>query len=103
MKKNVRKFNRSGIAICPICKLQTKLVQHHINGRKIDRYDEPFNTVWICPTCHDQFHSGSFDIKGWIQTSSGRELLVEKRFAPTDNHSIGANQHHWKDAFTQPN
>ena len=76
MKKNVRKYNRSGIAVCPICSIQTRLEQHHINGRKIDRANEAWNLVNICPTCHAHHHDGDISIKGWIQTTTGRELEI---------------------------
>jgi predicted HNH restriction endonuclease len=34
---------------------------HHINGKKIDNYDEHFNLTYICPNCHRLVHEGKID------------------------------------------
>ena len=77
MKKNVRKYNRSGVAWCPICQQQTLLVCHHIKGREIPNCDDKSNILWCCPNDHDRIHSGLIDIHGWAMTSKGRELLYQ--------------------------
>ena len=68
-KLNRRKKNRSGNQKCPICKQQTKLVCHHIHGREINRWDEPWNHAWICPNCHDLIHDGKIIIEGNYQNT----------------------------------
>lgn len=34
------------------------------------------NLVVLCPECHDKHHSGAINIVGWIDTSSGPELIT---------------------------
>jgi uncharacterized protein YlaI len=76
-KKNFRKYKRSGSEICPICKLPTKLVQHHIKGREIEDANKPYNLTWICPNCHDKIHSNEITILGNFFTSDGYQLIYE--------------------------
>lgn len=37
------------------------------------------NLVTLCKKCHKEVHNGTLDIKGYIQTSNGRELEFEKK------------------------
>jgi len=68
---------RSGTQKCPICGRQSALVEHHIHGRDIPRWNEPWNTAWICPVCHDSVHVDPplLIIEGWVSTTHGRILL----------------------------
>jgi len=78
-KADFRKFKRSGTERCPICQEKRRLVCHHINGRKIARWNESFNTIWCCASCHDEIHSGDVLIEFWVKTSAGRELIWSRR------------------------
>jgi hypothetical protein len=66
-KRNVRKSNRSCTQTCQKKKKRVKLVCHHIHGREIHRWDEPWNHAWICPNCHDLVHDGEYIIEGNFQ------------------------------------
>jgi hypothetical protein len=81
-KTNERKFNRSGIQVCPICKNKSVLVEHHINGREIKDANAGFNISWICASCHDLVHIGQIEIEGWMRTTDGRELFFHQRGEP---------------------
>jgi len=78
-RKNIRKMMRSGTQACPICSREVPLVEHHINGRGVPHWNDPWNIVSICATCHDMVHmnklSNRIIIEGWFKTTSGRELL----------------------------
>ena len=77
-KKNIRKEKRSGNAACPICSRTAPLVEHHIHGREVHRWNETWNTVFLCGTCHDQIHSdiqNQIIVIGWFMTTYGRELI----------------------------
>ena len=77
-KYAVRKLYRSGTQECPLCGLTSRLVEHHNNGRNIPRCNEPWNTVFICPTCHDEIHMGDIMIYEWVHMGTGRELMWER-------------------------
>ena len=68
-KKNVRKYKRTGYESCPICNCHAKLVQHHIHGRKVRDSEKPWNLLWLCPTCHDFVHDGTYIIEGYYQNT----------------------------------
>ena len=83
MKKYIkRKIGRSGREICPTCSNKCPLVEHHINGRKIQGWNKSWNIAWVCATCHDLVHSGDIVIEGWISTSSGLELSWHSKNKP---------------------
>lgn len=76
MKKHIRKTsNISGTKKCDICGIETFLEIHHINGRKIDNYNDDFNLTDICPNCHSEVHNGLKIIEKWIMSTTGRLLL----------------------------
>ncbi|MFA7709168.1 MAG: hypothetical protein WCX82_03465 [archaeon] len=66
------KMNRSGNATCDICKTKTILITHHLNGRRVEHYNQSNNISSICGTCHDKVHTGEIVIEGWIDTTMGR-------------------------------
>ena len=72
--RSLRKYNRSGFAICPICGRQAKLQLHHIKGRDIPQANFKHNLVWLCATCHDEETAGELIIIGWRMTTDGRVL-----------------------------
>ena len=78
-KKNLRKCNRQGNQRCEICKEKIPLVEHHINGRNIPKWNQPWNVVWICPNCHDKIHMipPKIKVEGWFQSSGGKILVFE--------------------------
>ena len=71
-RKNKRIANRKAINYCDICKSQTPLVEHHINGRI---NNEPWNLAYICSNCHYEIHLGKIIIEQWVQTTGGRMLI----------------------------
>jgi len=75
-RRNLRKYYRSGLTTCPICGLCLPLVEHHIMGRNVPRWDESWNRVMICASDHDQIHMTppGIVIHGWVQTTDGRKL-----------------------------
>ena len=74
-QKAIRKLNRSGTMMCPICQSMERLVEHHIHGREVKGWTKPWNKVWLCPNHHDALHAGQLFILGWFFTSHGRELI----------------------------
>ena len=85
-KKAKRKLSRSGHACCDVCGSQRPLVEHHIHGRNVARWREPWNCAWLCPDCHDDTHRADLQIEGWRMTSEGRELIWREK---GDNAVIG--------------
>jgi DNA mismatch repair protein MutS len=65
---------------------------HHINhqkdcnefgfvknkGKKHIKKNDKCNLVPLCEKCHDDVHDGKINISGYIETSSGKKLNVEK-------------------------
>lgn len=74
-KRAVRKYNRSGVNVCPIRGHKCKLVKHHIHGRDIPDAEAAWNVCWISPEAHDRVHAGEIIIEGWFMTSEGRQLI----------------------------
>ena len=70
-----RVANRSGKQPCEICLVPEILVQHHLNGREVPRWNEPWNTCNICSNCHSRVHNNLIIIEGWFQTTNGRQLI----------------------------
>ena len=66
-----RKMNASGKCRCDICNEPHILVEHHIEGRKINNYQSESNRCYICDNDHRLIHEGLIILEGWIQTSSG--------------------------------
>jgi len=77
-KETMRKAARSGTMLCPVCKQKRALVEHHIHGREFKDYCELWNLCYICPSCHDDVHSGRLILEGWVATSEGKELAWHK-------------------------
>ena len=69
---------RSGRQICPLCNHKKLLVLHHINGRKVDGWDQPWNEVYICASCHDEVHFGLIKIDGYFMTTNGQQLIFDR-------------------------
>ena len=79
VKKLVRKANRSGTKQCPVCEKEVPLVEHHLRGREIPRWNENWNIAWICATCHDLIHLGEVIIEGWFKLDGIRTLVWRKK------------------------
>ena len=75
-----RSYRRSGQKTCDLCNRTCTLVRHHIEGREIYKAEADFNTVDICPVCHDEIHitPPKIIIEGWFMTTNGRELIWYK-------------------------
>ena len=80
MKKKVRQLsNRSGKELCNICTAEGFLEEHHINGREVRGFNDPWNVCNICPNCHTKVHYGEIIMEKWVMTSTGRELFWHKK------------------------
>lgn len=76
MKRSIqRKINKTGKMVCEICKKSEILVEHHIEGRKINNYNAWYNRANICSNCHNNIHHGLIIIERWVQTTVGKELI----------------------------
>jgi len=73
-KKQLKAANRSGLKTCEICKERAILVEHHIQGRKIDKPNHKSNLCYICDNCHRKVHNLLIKIDAWYDTTAGREL-----------------------------
>ena len=70
-----KQAKRSGTMLCPICKEQEILVDHHLSGRKIHNAQRRFNRSDICNNCHFKIHSNLIILEGWFMTTDGWKLL----------------------------
>lgn len=77
--KSIKNRNASGEQKCDMCGDIQFLQEHHIRGRKIKNYNQPFNLANICPNCHVKIHLGEYIIENWISSTSGRILLWRKK------------------------
>ena len=78
-KKAIKKRNASGEQKCDVCQEVEFLEGHHIRGRRIRNFDDPFNIANICPNCHFKVHLGEFIIENWVNSTSGRILIWHKK------------------------
>ena len=74
-RKLRRKLNGTGAYRCEICNEQTFLVQHHIEGRKINKANTHSNLANICSNCHLMVHKGDIIIEKRVMSSIGEILL----------------------------
>lgn len=77
--KSKRMVARSGSMECPICLQKRRLVEHHIHGRSILEKNRLWNRAYVCPSCHDDIHSGAIVLEGYVMTSDGKKLLWHKK------------------------
>lgn len=76
---------------CAICKTRADEVHHIEEQHTADRdgyissfhKNSLFNLVCLCTKCHDDVHSGKIHINGYVQTSKGRDLQIEKVVSST--------------------
>ena len=83
-KSNYNSHKR--IKVCEVCGEEPATETHHIREQHtadshaiVDgktRLHSLSNLVGICGSCHTRHHRGKIDIEGWIETSSGMELVV---------------------------
>ena len=78
-QKTRKKMNRSGKSICPICKNEEFLEEHHLEGRDKDYSNKTFNKANICSNCHTRIHELDIVVEGWFMTSEGLQLLWHKQ------------------------
>jgi DNA mismatch repair protein MutS len=74
------------VATCMVCGSKKGLETHHIRQQKDASMDglvdkstpihRDSNLVTLCTVCHDRHHGGKISIKGWVDTTEGRKLLV---------------------------
>jgi DNA mismatch repair protein MutS len=74
---------------CAVCGSTDSLETHHIVPQAAADADGAIargvhkntasNLVPLCDTCHREHHSGMLEIKGWVETSTGRRLDVVHR------------------------
>jgi len=79
VKKNVRKWKRSGTDECPICEKDLPLVEHHLHGRNVPRWREEWNVAWMCASCHDLVHLQEVVIEGWWRVNGQRVLSWRRK------------------------
>ena len=54
-----------------------KVGTYKLNNTNFHKNEE-YNLVPLCQKCHDDEHSGTLKIKGYIDTSNGKKLLYDK-------------------------
>lgn len=74
-RKNRRVLNASGRSPCEVCNEEHFLVQHHIEGRKVNRANNPNNLANICSNCHLKVHRAEIIIEKKVMSTSGYILL----------------------------
>jgi DNA mismatch repair protein MutS len=72
------------VQACNVCGANKGLETHHIRPQaEADargfvaqgaHKNDVGNLVVLCESCHDRHHRGELTIRGWIQTSEGRQL-----------------------------
>jgi DNA mismatch repair protein MutS len=94
IESNVLSYNKSrynaGVYfdVCNICGGKTEEIHHikqqcdsdehgYIRDTHVHK-NAKYNLINVCATCHDDIHAHKVDIKGYVQTSDGVELLWEK-------------------------
>ena len=77
--KTRKRMNRSGKALCPICKQPEFLVEHHFDGRDVPGWNRASNKANICSNCHRRVHEAEIVIEGWFMTSEGVQLIWHKK------------------------
>ena len=66
-----------GDKVCGVCGLEKACDVHHIQYKCNGGSNRMSNLVPLCKRCHDEQHHGGLDIKGYVATSRGRELVYE--------------------------
>jgi len=64
------------VSACSICGSKKDLESHHIIPQKDGINNRKSNLVALCSTCHDRHHAGTLHIKGWVDTTHGRKLVI---------------------------
>ena len=72
---------------CEVCGKKDSLETHHIVAQAAADAEgriglgvsknAPHNLVALCDECHQKHHRGLLEIKGWIQTTVGKQLDLE--------------------------
>lgn len=76
MRRNLRRrLNATGKYPCEVCQEQTFLIQHHIQGRNINRPNKHSNLANICSNCHLKIHKGEIVLEKRVMTTIGEVLL----------------------------
>jgi hypothetical protein len=78
-RKQRRSLNSTGELRCEVCLEYNFLVQHHINGRSIDRANEHHNLANICSNCHVKIHKGEIILEKRVLTTKGYILMWHKK------------------------
>jgi hypothetical protein len=79
-KNNKKKLMSSGLIKCPIDgTYEGPLVRHHIHGRKVRKWDDDWNIVFVSPNTHQLIHEGLIILEGWFQTTNGRSLMWHRK------------------------
>lgn len=91
-RPNIAKMSRYNasvsVHVCNICGSTDDLETHHIVPQKsadihgfVDvgkHKNDAGNLAVLCESCHSQHHTGVLHIQGWIQTTGGRMLEVQR-------------------------
>ena len=63
--------------LCSVCKKNPAVDVHHIQYQRDGGSNKSSNLAMLCKLCHDDEHNGCLDIKGYVETSKGRQLQYE--------------------------
>lgn len=74
MTSRMRK-NKTGSAICDVCKQPHILEVHHIFGRNVANFNFDWNLIDICPNCHTEIHQNKIKVIGWENSTEGKKLI----------------------------
>jgi hypothetical protein len=78
-KKSICLGKSSGNKNCDLCGEKNFLEVHHINGRKVEDAEKPYNLTSICSSCHTKVHMGAIIIEQWLMTTNGLKLFWHKK------------------------
>ena len=65
------------VSACTVCGSKKDLESHHIIPQKDGINNRKSNLVALCSSCHDRHHAGTLTIKGWVDTTHGRKLVID--------------------------
>lgn len=65
------------VSSCSVCGSKKDLESHHIIPQKDGINNRKSNLVALCSSCHDRHHAGTLTIKGWVDTTHGRKLVID--------------------------
>jgi DNA mismatch repair protein MutS len=93
--KNSQYNNSVYFDVCSICNKKTEEIHHIIEQSKSNNEgiieeanihkNRKSNLINVCSICHDEIHNNKIKINGYIQTSNGIKLDIEKNMNDINN------------------